>query len=150
MSQSDFCSLLNLTDLEKSICQSLEKTPITANMLYQIFETVEPKFPILTTGIDGIIQKYTTKTFIRDGIFQQLPWLITFFILILMLAIIGVIPVSIFVILLIISILITGAIIYFYLRYNKTNAENLINEIKTQIRTNIGNFKSSVLNLSNI
>lgn len=148
MAQSDFCSLFNLTGLEESICQTLEKQPITPEILYNVYTKVEPKFPTLTTNLENIIKQNSRKIFVYDTIFQQLPWFIMFLILIILLGVGKVLRLSVVIILIIIMVLLTATFMYFYIKFNNDNIQNLINEINTQLGTNVANFRQSVLNIN--
>lgn len=139
MTSPDFCSRLNLPAIEQGICKAAE------SLVYKVYEHVEPKLPILTNGIEEIIKKNATKIFIYDTIMQQLPWFITFLILIIILRISRTITTYVFLILLIFVILITGILIAAYMYYNKNNLEKLVNETRSQFNLNIRNFRQSVL-----
>ena len=143
MSDTDFCSLINLSGLEKTICQTLEKS-ITPNVLQHIFSLIEPKLLLLTNGIEQIIQRNAIKIFLYDTIILQLPWLITFFILVFVLWISGVIKGDTLIILFILAIIVTAGFIALYLYLNKRNIDILIYQTKAQLNTNISNFKKSV------
>ena len=148
MAQNDFCSLFNLTGLDESICQTLEKQPITPNMLYTVYGKVSPNFSILTTNVENIIKQNAQKIFIYDTIFQQLPWIIMFLVLIIFLGVTGVLRVSVVVILIIIMLIVSAIFMFVYVKYNTNSVQNLINDINAQMGTNINNFKKSVFSIS--
>ncbi len=91
MSATDFCSTLNLSGAELAVCQAFEKTPITINLLYKMFEFVEPKLPILTNGIEHTVKKNTIDIFVKNTILQQLPWFLSFIMLVVVLRVLKVI-----------------------------------------------------------
>jgi len=142
MTSSDFCSVLNLSGTNETICKTFENTPLTLNLIYRFFGIIESRIPLLTNGLEDIVKKNATKIFIQDIILQQAPWFISFLLMIIVLWSLKIISAGVFFFLLIISILITAILITVYSYRYKYNVEKLINEIKTQTKTNINNFKN--------
>jgi len=147
MSKQDLCSLFNLSGIEATICKTLENTPITANLLYKLFEMVEPKVPLLISGIEEILKKNATKIFIYDTIMQQLPWLISFLILITILWFNKTISIYLYMILFISVIVTTILIMAIYSYYYNQKIEKMLVELKMQMKINFDNFKKSGISL---
>ena len=129
--------------MELLICNTLSKTPITANFLYKIIEIYEPKFPLLTTGIEKIFKNNIIKIVISNLIFHQLPWLICFIFLLIILWSTKVISWYTFLGLLIFSIFIVVISIFIYLYSIYDTLENLIHDTKVQLKLNLNKFKNS-------
>ena len=140
---NDLCSTFNLSGTSLNICNALEKMPLTANFLYNIYKKIEPKLPILTYGIQNNINQNIKKINIENTILIQLPWILCFWALIAILWYFNIINNRVFIALIIFSILITAVIIIIYLYLYKRSTENLMNEIKTQLTTNFKKFKNS-------
>ena len=142
---NDLCSSLGLTDIEKIICESLEKDPLTANLLYKLFLRLEPKLPVITNGIEGIIKNNAIRIALRNAIMQQLPWLIGFFLIILTLLFTKTISIYAFGMLFIAAIVITIVITGLNLYLNMQGIEKIIRELKSKLRSNMDDFKSTIL-----
>jgi hypothetical protein len=139
MAQTDICSILNFTGLEASLCQSFEK------QIAPLYSKINSNIPVLTNNLENIVKQNSKKIFIYDTIFQQLPWIIMFLILIIILAYTGVIKISTVIILIAIMLIVSAIFMYFYIKFNTDNVQNLINDINTQLGTNITNFKNIIL-----
>ena len=85
MSQTDLCSTLNLTNIEKIICKSLESTPLTANLLYKLFLYIQPKLPLLTINFQSLFKNNIIKIVFFNAVLQHLSSFIFFSILLIIL-----------------------------------------------------------------
>lgn len=140
MSQpADICSQLNLSGTVKSVCEMLVPP------LYELYQTIEPKLPILTAGLNDIIQKDQERFFIHNAIYQQLPWLVSFIALAIVLVIIKVMPFYLAVLLVILALLVTAMLVYLNLESNKRNIDRLIDDVQAQVSTNVANFEKSFI-----
>ena len=138
MAQNDFCSLLNLSGFEASLCETFEK------QLTPVYNKVESNLPVLTNNLENVVKQNSKRIFIYDTIFQQLPWIIMFLILIILLGVTGVLRVSAIIILIIIMLIVSAIFMYCYIKFNNDNVQNLISDINTQLGTNLTNFKNSI------
>lgn len=140
-STNDLCAKLGLTGMDKIVCETMAKEPLTANMLYQLITMIEPKMPILTHGIEDIIKNNATRIVMHNVILQQVPWLLSFFLIILTLVLTDTISVATFIILFISAILIAIMTVGLYLYLNEYSLEKMVKEIKLQMKANMAKFK---------
>lgn len=138
---NDLCTKLGLTGMDKIVCETMAKEPLTANMLYQLITMIEPKIPILTHGIEDIIKNNATRIVMHNVILQQVPWLLSFFLIILTLVLTDTISVATFIILFISAILIAIMTVGLYLYLNEYSLEKMVKEVKLQMKANVAKFK---------
>lgn len=138
----DFCSELGLTGIDETICKSIESKPLTLNLLYKLFEIFEPQLPILMTGIENILKTNIIKIVIYSIILQQIPWLMSFCLIIIILWFSGIIPSYVAISLIIFSFIFTTFILVIYLNINLYFIEKMIKQTKTQAKLNLINFKN--------
>lgn len=139
----NICSNFNLSGINEIICNSLESTPIITNFINKLLENLEQKYTILSNGIEPIIKKYIIKIIIQNVIIQQLPWLMNFWFLIIILWLTKVISFNIFICLFLFSILFTFVMIIIYFQTNLYYFEKLIDDVKLQTKTNLNDLKKS-------
>ena len=142
---NDLCSSLGLSGMGLAVCQSLEKTPLTANLVYKILERIEPKFPILTDNLEDIIQNNLVKIIVQNAILQQIPWLLGFLLITLSLLITKTITISAFILLLIIATSITIIIVGFNLYSIRQQSKEIVKQVKSQIKSNVSKFKGQLI-----
>ena len=140
MSQPDFCSQLDLSAFQAGICKQAQE------VAYKAWDRIDPNLPLLTHGIEDTIRRNATRVFIYETIMQQLPWIISFIMLIIILWMFGILPTFAVFVILILSILATVIIIVIYMNQIKSNTEKLINELREQWNYNVNNFSNAVLN----
>ena len=138
---NNLCAKLGLTGMDKIICDTMAKEPLTANMLYQLLTMIEPKLPILTHGIENIIKKNAIRIIIQNVVLQQVPWLLSFFLIILTLVLTETISIATFIILFISAILIAIMTVGSYLYLNEYSLEKMVKEVKLQMKANMAKFK---------
>jgi len=143
MTNSDLCSSLGLSGNE--ICETVAKQPLTADFLYTIFEILEPKLPILTKDIVSVIKKAAVKILVRNAIMQQLPWLFGFFLIILTLLFTKTITGFSFIILFVISIVITAIVIGINLSLIRDDVEETVKRVTSQFKSNVNTLKKQLL-----
>lgn len=141
ISTNDLCAKLGLTGMDKIVCETMAKEPLTANMLYQLVTMIEPKIPILTHGIEDIIKNNATRIVMHNVLLQQVPWLLSFFLIILTLVLTDTISVATFIILFISAILIAIMTVGLYLYLNEYSLEKMVKEVKLQMKANVAKFK---------
>ena len=142
---NDLCSQFGLTGLELTMCKAFEKAPITANLLYNFFLKLEPKFPLLVDGLEDIVQNDIVKIIVSRTILQQIPWLIGFLIIMITLVATKTIGAGVFLLLSILMILITAGIVSVNLYFTRQQSRDLIQQIKSRLKSNMAEFKKQAI-----
>ena len=140
----DLCSKFGLSGLELSICKSMEKAPLTANLVYKLFSRIEPKLPVLADGIKDIVQGGVVKIIIQYSLLQQIPWLIGYILIALVLISTQVITTSIFILLILIAFGVAAAITVLNLYTIKQQSKDIIQKVESRLNSNVAEFKKGL------
>lgn len=143
-----FCSQFKLKGIAEEVCKNLANQTLTINVLYQIYQMVKGKLPLLKTGLVELIQKEVRAIVIRDSILQQLPWLTTFTLFVIILLTTQKITAGLLFGLLILVTSIVGvtiSIIVIKLRLFQKSINGLLEALKTQAESNVADFERNAL-----
>lgn len=144
-STPDLCSSLGLTGISQTICKSFETQPITLQLLYTMYEIVKPKLGLLTTGYEGIIRNNLRGIIIQNIILNQLPWLIAFVLLLLILWSYGVITGLMTAGIMVLTFFTTVVTIVISLLLNRASVYNTVDAINAQTKYNFTLFFNNLV-----
>ena len=135
---SDICSRLGLTGVALTACRNLENTISTTNV-YTALQIILSRSPQLTSGLTDIIKSHVVSAATSAVLAQQLPWIIGYIIILVILTTKQIITPLTLVILVVVMVIILLIINALMVRSLKRNVDTLVQDIRQQIERNLSN-----------
>lgn len=133
-----------------STCESIANCALTPNILYTFINGLATNSYKVLSGVGNIIKNKISSLAFRLAIYQQIPWLLGFLILMIALVVTKTIYLATAILLFFVVILIAVLFIYISLTNTANTLINAFNEVRQRVVTNFNNSKDQIaLNIEN-
>lgn len=125
-------------------CQAISNCALTPNILYTFVDGVISNSNLFLSGAVSLIETRISHLAFRLAIYQQIPWLIGFIIIMIVLTMTGTIYTSTGIILFIVALLIAGLIIYLSVVDTNHTLRTTFQDARMQIISDYTNSKGQI------
>ena len=147
--RSPICNFLcdppDPNDLESivcnEICEKYKNCALTPNVTFTFINGIYQDRDLFVTGVSNIVASNIKSLSFRLAFYQQLPWFISYILLIIVLIFANIISLFTGILLIVIALVITLLFLYF----SATETENIVtqtgNQINSQLQTDLRNAR---------
>lgn len=125
-------------------CQAIANCALTPNIFYTVADGIISNSNLFLSGAVSLVETRVSHLALRLAIYQQIPWLIGFIIIMIALTMTGVIYASTGIILFIVALLIAGLIIYLSVVDTSHTLRTTFQDARTQIVSDYTNSQSQI------